>query len=533
VQICAQAGSFYMSQSTPQNFKLVVPITGYTIRKSEDGTEKYVLTGLASNTNIDLHGQRMAKSAIEAMVKSIETDPITLNNEHGSDWDDDFGEVTALWATDNYEMMMEAELDPDHYRTKTLIRALDKGKKLGLSIGGTVKDAAYEFAAELGRKILTYKDISLFHVAITGTPAVTETWVTPITKSMKDWKETPMPEHITKADEAVVEAPAVDAVVETPVDAPASTETPAEPVTQEATVETPAEEATAETPAEPAKPDAPTEEETPAPAEGETPDAPETDITTKSDAEGETPASAEATPEIDTTPAESEAPEQKDEAPASDESAPAPAEEGTSEEVEKSAILGGYASAEVAEISVRALTEDLSWAVWRAVYTYEDAEDDERTPEERKAFVAQALKEYSDIVQSVADALIDNGIAGDPKDAEKQFVAPRAEEVAKSITTMDERVTALNKALTDKDGEISEISKSLMDKTTELEQVRENLTAKEGELETTATELKSVTTELQTIKGRKAIVFDKFTGAEVGKSAVSSPSPTLNKWFNT
>jgi hypothetical protein len=41
--------------------------------------------------------------------------------------------------------MMEAELYPDHYRIKTLIKALDKGKKLGLPIGGVVKEATMEF----------------------------------------------------------------------------------------------------------------------------------------------------------------------------------------------------------------------------------------------------------------------------------------------------------------------------------------------------------------------------------------------------
>src|SRR5680860_1628798 len=169
-----------MSDNTNQNFKIVAAITGYQLRKSADGTEKYVLSGMASNTNIDLTGERMADSALSAMVKSLESTAVTINNEHGNSWDDDFGEVTKLWVTDSHELMMEAELDPDHYRTKTLIKALDKGKKLGLSIGGVFKEAALEFLADLGRKVMTYKDIALFHVAITGTPAVADTWVTPV-----------------------------------------------------------------------------------------------------------------------------------------------------------------------------------------------------------------------------------------------------------------------------------------------------------------------------------------------------------------
>jgi phage head maturation protease len=169
-----------MSDTTNQQFKIVAAITGYTLRKSADGTENYVLSGMASNANIDLTGERMADTALAAMARRLEANAVTINNEHGGAWDDNFGEVTKLWVTDSHELMMEAELEPDHYRTKTLIKALDKGKKLGLSIGGAVKEAAMEVFADLGRKVMAYKDIALFHAAITGTPAVADTWVTPI-----------------------------------------------------------------------------------------------------------------------------------------------------------------------------------------------------------------------------------------------------------------------------------------------------------------------------------------------------------------
>jgi phage head maturation protease len=268
-----------MSDTPNQNFKIVAAITGYTLRKSADGTDKYVLSGMASNANIDLTGERMADTALTAMAKSLEVNAVTINNEHGSGWDDDFGEVTKLWVTDTHELMMEAELDPDHYRTKTLIKALDKGKKLGLSIGGVVKEAAMEFFEDIGRKVMTYKDIALFHVAITGTPAVADTWVTPITKSVKDWKETPMPnEDIKKSEEQVEEV-----VEETP------TETPETPVVEEA----------------------------PASAEGDEPEDIDQDTSEKSEAAEES--DAEVTPDPETPPATPEAPDQKDEAPASDE----------------------------------------------------------------------------------------------------------------------------------------------------------------------------------------------------------------------
>lgn len=187
-----------------QQFNVVAKIVGYTTRKDANGVEKVVLSGLASNTDMDLSGERMADTAIEAMAKSLIGNKVALNNEHDHQWDADFGEVTKLWVNDQHELMMEAEADPDHYRTQTLTRALDKGKQLGLSIGGYVNKAEYEFFEPAGKKVMTYKDISLYHVAITGTPAVPATWVTPITKSVKDIKDATMPTNtdaVIKNDE--------------------------------------------------------------------------------------------------------------------------------------------------------------------------------------------------------------------------------------------------------------------------------------------------------------------------------------------
>lgn len=467
-----------MTNTENQQFKIVAAITKHYIRKSADGTEKYVLEGMASNTKIDQTGERMADSAIEAMAKSLETNTVYLNNEHGSDWDDDFGEVTKLWVNQNHELMMEAELDPDHYRTQTLIKGLEKGKQLGLSIGGIVKAAAMEWFADLGRKVMTYKDISLFHVAITGTPAVAETWVTPITKSVKGWKDLSMPEnkeHIEKSEDVTTEVE----------ESAAAEEVQAEVVAEDVVAEQPGEEAT----------DAVVTEE--APAEGDAPEATDQDTTEKSDAE-----TSDQDDEPETEANADEAAAQEEEAPASAESAPEQADADAAD-VQKSAIFGEFAEADVAAVSVRVLTEELSWRVWGAVYA---GEEDERTPEERKAFVAQALAEYSAIVQTVANALIDNGA---PADAEKSFVIDRAEVVAKSLSEQADQVSALTTSLSEKEAELATVAAELEEKT--------------GELETTTKALETATNELDTIKARKSLAFTQLdtTTATDGKTKKS------------
>ena len=70
---------------------------------------------MTSNTNLDLTGERTADTAIKSMASSLATHPVAFKNEHGDEWDAEFGEITALYATENHELMMEAELDPDHY----------------------------------------------------------------------------------------------------------------------------------------------------------------------------------------------------------------------------------------------------------------------------------------------------------------------------------------------------------------------------------------------------------------------------------
>jgi hypothetical protein len=76
-----------MPDNTNHQFKLTANITGYTLRKSEDGTETYVLTGLASDTNSDLTGDLMAETALNARVKSrvTKSSPSTTNTApHGT-----------------------------------------------------------------------------------------------------------------------------------------------------------------------------------------------------------------------------------------------------------------------------------------------------------------------------------------------------------------------------------------------------------------------------------------------------------------
>jgi phage head maturation protease len=417
-----------MSQPINKTFKITVPITKCYLRKADDGTEKYVVEGMASNANLDLTGERMAETAITAMAKSLETHKVYLNNEHRPDWDSDYGEVTKLWETQNHELMMEAELDPDHYRTQTLVKALEKGKQLGLSIEGYVQDWSMEFSDELKRMVKTYKDILLNKISTTGTPAVADTWLTNIAKSV-DWKEPPMPKpEVEKTD-------VVDDAKQAAEDAKDAAEEKAEEVAEAV---------------EDAKENAEEQSESPEP-----------ESTEKSTESNEESAQDEPTPVDETAAAQEESDATADEP--ADDPAPAQADDDTSE-VTKAAILGSYAEADVTVAAIADLTYNLRWSIWDAIAS-------DMSKEEKIAFVESALTEYHKIIASLATALIESGI-DNAEDTAKAFTGDSPEVLSKSLTEKDSKVDELTKSLSAKDEELATVRKSLEESDNELEKLK-------------------------------------------------------------
>ncbi len=192
-----------MPQSaSASTFKFFVPFTSAYIDKS---TNKMVVEGLASTTEVDLTGEKMAESAIKSMASA--NLPLSFRSEHKDEWDSQLGEVVSLTATPDHKLLMKAELDQEHPNAHFLFGKLQKGSQLGLSIGGQVNDWAWEHDPEIGQSIRTYKDIALKEVSVTSHPAVASTFLSAINKSLH-MKESSMDKHpaVEKTD-TVVPAP--------------------------------------------------------------------------------------------------------------------------------------------------------------------------------------------------------------------------------------------------------------------------------------------------------------------------------------
>jgi len=181
-----------MTDTKVQRFKFAIPIlkTSVKIVKDKDGNEveERYLDGVASGTDLDLHGDRMAPSAIESMAKSLKQHVINLNNEHDTSWSSEIGDINELTVTDNNNLTIKAKLNKMSTANDLWYALTEQNKKLGLSIGGYVKD--YEMVKEGEGKdekwVRLYKKIDLDHIAVTSRPAYPKAWVSNIAKSINE-----------------------------------------------------------------------------------------------------------------------------------------------------------------------------------------------------------------------------------------------------------------------------------------------------------------------------------------------------------
>lgn len=466
-------GSFFMPQ--PSTFKFFVPFNKAYIDRS---TNKMVVEGLASTTEVDLTGERMADSAIKSMSES--NLPLEFRSEHKGDWDAVLGSVVQLSATADHQLLMKAELDADHPNAHFLFGKLQKGSQLGLSIGGQVNDWAWEHDATIGKAIRTYKDIALQEVSVTSHPAVASTFLSAINKSLK--QENPMHETnaVNKAAEEVpapnegqpVELEPADSVIaqeivdgQSGVDVanPIEQATNVPPVTiQPAPADQPAAAPeTPHTPGDSATPEQVAAQENPAPAS----EATEPVV-------AETPAATVPSPTTPTTPA-TPAVQTPDTAGSqeahSTESTQPDATPSTEKSVAKSVYLGEYAETEATVSVIDDLADRLTSAVWNTIA------NDTMDPAEQKAIIDATLTEFHSLVMKVATVLIDADAASDAVEAAKSYTESRIT-LAKSLDATASELATVKKALADRSVTLSEKEAELTVAKHEASTVQEALT---------------------------------------------------------
>ncbi len=171
----------------PDNrFKLQINFT----KAYQDDDGNAYLEGIASGPEVDLTGERMSKTALQSMVDSLRRRLIEFRDAHKDEWNDDLGEVVELSLTEDNHLFYKAKLDLNLSGAKDLwYRVTTKAKKYGVSIGGAVIKAGYEYVAELGRDIFTYFDVDLYEISITRQAAYQYSFANAVLKSLPKKEE--------------------------------------------------------------------------------------------------------------------------------------------------------------------------------------------------------------------------------------------------------------------------------------------------------------------------------------------------------
>lgn len=157
--------------------------------KSQDG--KMRLHGVASSTTKDLHGDVMTASAIEDMERAANNN-LTIFLNHSYNVPEDVGGSvekarSMIRGVDqdgnpNIDLNLDVLINDTNPRAVSTWEAIDRGTKLGLSIGAMIPDGGAKRNKD-GTYLIEHVD--LLETSIVGIPANPRSWVEYAVKAIK------------------------------------------------------------------------------------------------------------------------------------------------------------------------------------------------------------------------------------------------------------------------------------------------------------------------------------------------------------
>lgn len=131
----------------------------------EDEAGELWFEGVAASTAVDRQRERMSKQAIERMSRFAGLD---LLPSHDAGPLRELGTVEECWV-DNDEFRVRGRLDKTNPEAWRLFERLQAGKRYGLSVGGRVLAARWQFDPEAGQMVRLIEDVTLDHIAVCRT----------------------------------------------------------------------------------------------------------------------------------------------------------------------------------------------------------------------------------------------------------------------------------------------------------------------------------------------------------------------------
>lgn len=157
----------------------------------EDGTRK--LTGVASSTTRDMHGDVMTLSAIEDMERAANNN-LTIFLNHSYNVPEDVGgsvksarvmqRGTDADGAPNYDLDFDIAINESNPRALQTFEAIQRGTKLGLSIGAVIPDGGATVDRKTGRYTISHVD--LLETSLVGIPANPRSWVDYAVKALRN-----------------------------------------------------------------------------------------------------------------------------------------------------------------------------------------------------------------------------------------------------------------------------------------------------------------------------------------------------------
>jgi HK97 family phage prohead protease len=158
-----------------------------------------VMTGIASSTVRDRHGDTMTPKALESMLKSADGMTIYLNHSYNVP-EDVAGTVRSAWidksAGDLHDLHFEIGMNGENPRAVQAFNAIEKGTKLGLSIGAMIPEGGAK-RTKSGSYVID--EVELLETSIVSIPANPRSWVEYARKSLMTKSDIP------ELDEEVIE----------------------------------------------------------------------------------------------------------------------------------------------------------------------------------------------------------------------------------------------------------------------------------------------------------------------------------------
>lgn len=188
----------------------------FPIAKAEKRADGLYLVGYASGPEIDSEGERMAPEAIERFAAQINETGSSLVYRDAHQPDGvlrDLGTITKAWVTEKFHLGVEVKLDERNPAATFLHEnIMERGKQYGMSVAGHVVDYAREYVEEVGKSVLTYKNVVLDEISNTTRPAWYPSFGSVLAKSIKDAASETTEDTMRKtAENAELDAPVEDA----------------------------------------------------------------------------------------------------------------------------------------------------------------------------------------------------------------------------------------------------------------------------------------------------------------------------------